>query len=508
MYRSLHFQLIAIVVSTVSVVLAISQGVDSRLTERAIEQDLRERAGLVLRAVNSLWSNSPPAELPTKLAAMVHGDREIKAIDVLRLHGTAADVDVTTREPDDVTGASLNAEQVQELTRRQPVSRVLPERNGVSGWRLSIPLVRHGAVIGAAQVDVQSADAARLMLRIRWIDGAVLVASIVLISVLLTIFLERRVTRPVDTLVEGMRLVERGDLSVRVQPRTEGEFRFLTERFNAMVGRLQALTDDLGEQVRQATDDLAQKNLQLQAVNDRLWEAQLEIGRGERLAALGQMAGTLAHELGTPLNSVLGYVQLLRREPLAPDQMEKLTIVESQIQRMIDDIRSVLDRTRDVPVRRTPVDVSVLVADAVTLISSRLTARNIDLRTDLPAALPAVPADALSLRQVLLNLLTNAIDATPANGAIHVAAAVLPADADHRQRPQVELAVSDSGHGMSPEEMRRAFEPFYTTKTPDRGTGLGLVIVEHIVRAHGGHVDAESTPGRGTTVRVRLPLEA
>jgi len=203
---------------------------------------------------------------------------------------------------------------------------------------------------------------------------------------------------------------------------------------------------------------------------------------------------------------VLGYVQLLRREALSAEQLEKLTIVESQVQRMIDEIRSVLDRTRDVPVRRTPVDVPVLVADAVTLVSSRLSARNIALHTEIPAALPTVAADALSLRQVLLNLLTNAIDATPENGTIHVASAVLPGEA--RQRAQLELAVSDSGHGMSPEEMRRAFEPFYTTKAPDRGTGLGLVIVEHIVRAHGGHLATESVLGHGTTVRVRLPLEA
>ena len=167
-----------------------------------------------------------------------------------------------------------------------------------------------------------------------------------------------------------------------------------------MVARLQALTADLGEQVRQATDDLAQKNVQLQAVNDKLWQAQLEIGRGERLAALGQMAGTLAHELGTPLNSVLGYVQLLRREALAPDQMDKLAIVESQIQRMIDDIRSVLDRTRDVPVRRTPVDVAVLVADAATLVSTRLAARAIELqhRARRPTCRPCRPTPSACAR--------------------------------------------------------------------------------------------------------------
>jgi two-component system NtrC family sensor kinase len=506
MFRSLHFQLIAIVVSTVTVVLAISQGVDSHFTERAIEQDLRERARIVLRAVDSLWTSAPPAELRDQLAAMVRGDGEIQAIDIFRLHDHTADLDVTTRDPDDSGIAGLTGAEVAELTHNIGLARELPDSDGDSGWRLSIPLRRAGTVLGVAQVDVHSRAAGRLMQRIRWIDGAVLVFSIVLISVLLTIFLERRVARPVDTLVAGMREVERGDLSARVAAHADGEFRFLTERFNGMVARLQALTDDLGEQVRQATEDLAQKNVELQTVNDRLWEAQLEIGRGERLAALGQMAGTLAHELGTPLNSVLGYVQLLRRDALAPEQLEKLAIVESQIQRMIDDIRSVLDRTRDVPLRRTPVDIGVLVSDAATLVSSRLNGRALTLAVDVAPDLPNVPADALSLRQVLLNLLTNAIDATPPNGTIRVSAQLLPPD--QRARPQVELTVEDSGHGMSPEELRRAFEPFYTTKAPERGTGLGLVIVEHIVRAHGGHLSAESAPGRGTTVRVRLPLEA
>ena len=109
------------------------------------------------------------------------------------------------------------------------------------------------------------------------------------------------------------------------------------------------------------------------------------------------MAGTLAHELGTPLNSVLGYVQLLRRETLAPDQTDKLAIVESQIQRMIDDIRSVLDRTRDVPVRRTPVDRRRAGRRCRWRWSRRACRRaHIDLRTELPADLPPVPADALS----------------------------------------------------------------------------------------------------------------
>ena len=120
---------------------------------------------------------------------------------------------------------------------------------------------------------------------------------------------------------------------------------------------------------------------------------------------------------------------------------------------MIEDIRSVLDRTRDVPVRRTPLEVAALVADAVTLVSSRLAARNIELRTDLPADLPTVPADALSLRQVLLNLLTNAIDATPANGTIHVTAARAV------RRPPPTCTARAGGVGQRPRHVARGDAP-------------------------------------------------
>ena len=107
--------------------------------------------------------------------------------------------------------------------------------------------------------------------------------------------------------------------------------------------------------------------------------------------------------------------------------------------------------------------------------------------------------------QVLINLLANAIDATEPPGTIVVGASVL---SPNGRGPHLEITVRDPGHGMSEDEIRRVFEPFYTTKAPGRGTGLGLAIVDHIVRAHGGQVVVESRPGRGTTMRVRLPLEA
>jgi signal transduction histidine kinase len=504
MRRSLHTHIIAIVVITVTAVLAVSQAVDSHLTARAVQQDARERAELVLRTVSLLWTTTAPADLKGKLAAIVYGDREVDAIDILRLDGDTSDLEFSTRPDESQEGVGLDTEQVRQLERGAKVTRPLPEAQG-AGWRVSVPLPLDGAIRAAAQVELRSKEVSRLERRILTIDAGVVLASILLISGILALFLSRRVGRPISDLVGGLRALAAGDLSARLTARTEDEFEFVSEQFNNMAARLEALTTDLGAQVRKATADLAKRNAELRTANDRLWEAQIELSRSDRMAALGQMAGTLAHGLGTPLNSVLGYVQLLRREPLPAGQAEKLAIIESQLQRMIEEMRGVLDRTRDVPLRRAPLAVESVVADATALVSSRAAGRRIALRSRVAPGLPPVPAEAVGLRQVLLNLLTNAIDATPDGGTITVSAELVSGDGTRGQR--IELAVADSGHGMSEGERRQAFEPFYTTKAPGRGTGLGLVIVDHIVHAHGGSIAVDSAPGQGTTVRVQLPLE-
>jgi len=166
----------------------------------------------------------------------------------------------------------------------------------------------------------------------------------------------------------------------------------------------------------------------------------------------------------------------------------------------------VLDRTRDRDVQRSPVALGPLVAEALSLVSTRLASRNLTADSALSPDLPPVPGDRTALRQVVVNLLTNAIDASEPGGRITIGGTVLASNG--APGSLLELTVQDGGSGMTPEEQRRAFEPFYTTKAPGRGTGLGLVIVDHVVRAHGGRVVVESERGRGTAMRVWLPLEA
>jgi two-component system NtrC family sensor kinase len=500
-HRKLSVQLIAIVVPTVTCVLAMTQWVDIRLSERVLQHDIRERALSTLRTVHSLWEHATVGDLRHDIETMKEGDREITAIDIFDIDGGSATLALTTRDGADT--ASLTPDELNHVLHASIGSAPLPPSSNDAGWRLALPLVRDGTVRGAAQVEVSLAEIAQLNDRLRWTAAASVLASIALTSLILSVFLERRVARPVAALVDGMRRAEFGELGTRVALPDRGEFGFLARTFNRMLTRIEELTTGLEERVRQATCDLDGKNRELQATNDKLSQAQLEVGRSERLAALGQMAATIAHELGTPLNSILGYTQLLRRADVRTDHAEKLAIVESQVQRMIETIRSVLDRTRDRELQRHPVALQPLVEEALALVSARLATRQLAVHCEVPASLPPVPGDAIGLRQVLLNLLSNAIDATDTAGTITVRGGVT----NGTSASQLEIAVEDTGHGMSAEQLRRAFEPFYTTKAPGRGTGLGLVIVDHIVRAHGGQLLAESEPGRGTVVRVTLPLE-
>lgn len=505
MYRSFRFQLIGIVVAVVATILAVSQWVNTRLSERMLERDLKERALMVLQAASAHWSKTEPAALRNELSTLVEARPQMLAIDILRLHNDKVETLVTTRTGTEGESVGFSPSELARLSHGKTVISLRSPPDGIPSWRVAAPLASSTGKDGIIQVEVRPVELLRLKRWMRIIDGVFLASSLVLIPLVLALFLERRVTRPVSTLVSAMRQAEAGNLNARVGAVAGEEFGFLAHSLNSMLDRIADLTSGLEARIRAATGELAEKNRELQAVNEKLWHAQREVGRSERLAALGQMAATIAHEMGTPLNSVLGYTQLLQRETPSPEQASKLAIVESQVQRMIETIRSILDRIHDRGSQRGPVSLAPLVEDTLTLLSVRIAEGQLSIKNEVLPDLPTVPGNAVELRQVLLNVLSNAIDATEPAGSITVTAAVLPRNG--RRTRQVELAVRDTGHGMSAAELRRLFEPFYTTKAAGQGTGLGLTIVDHIVRAHHGHLVVESTRGTGTTIRIRLPLD-
>jgi signal transduction histidine kinase len=213
--------------------------------------------------------------------------------------------------------------------------------------------------------------------------------------------------------------------------------------------------------------------------------------------AVGEAAAGIAHELNNRLSVILGQAQLLRRSAGADATVDrKLQTIEREVQRASAMTRGLLERARTEP-RQEPVAVNTVVACALDAVEPRLSELAIAVETDLSDEQPVVLGDLERLIQVLLHLVNNAVDAMGESGTLTVTTE-LTDDA-------VTLAVADTGAGMEAEQATRIFEPFYTTKANGRGAGLGLFLTLGILKTHGGSISVESTPGHGTTMRVRLP---
>jgi two-component system, NtrC family, sensor kinase len=248
---------------------------------------------------------------------------------------------------------------------------------------------------------------------------------------------------------------------------------------------------------------VAQATAELRDLNGTLFEARREMGRLERLAAVGEVAAMVAHEVGTPLTSISGHLQLLAEEEQEPRVKERLGVIEMHIERAIATIQGFLDSARFPAPNRHPIQMNALIQEVLTLASPGIgRQRGIQVVTELSPELPEILADGNQLRQVLLNLVTNALDAMPEGGQVFLRTRSAVA-AEGAVSVQVEIA--DTGLGISPEDLRRIFDPFFTTKGMGQGTGLGLAICQRIVKAHKGVIEVQSEKGQGTTFLMTLP---
>jgi signal transduction histidine kinase len=218
----------------------------------------------------------------------------------------------------------------------------------------------------------------------------------------------------------------------------------------------------------------------------------------DRLATIGQFAAGAAHEINEPLSSVLGFAQLALKAPGTPQAIvEDLREIVAASLRAREIVKRLLLFARQAPIERSTVDVNELVEETLFLLEVAGDRPGIRFMRKLSPGLPAIAADPVQVRQVLVNLTVNAMQAIAAEGTITVESR---AEGQH-----VVVSVSDNGAGMSPEVRKRVFDPFFTTKEPGEGTGLGLSVVHGIVTSHGGTVLVESNEGEGSRFTVRLP---
>jgi signal transduction histidine kinase len=312
-----------------------------------------------------------------------------------------------------------------------------------------------------------------------------------------------------------MARAEAGDLRAEVNLESRDELGMIAGSYNRMlrqigeatserislIERINNFNDELKSKVASATIELTQRNRELRDLNARLLKMQLELVQLERLAVAGQLTATFAHEVGTPLNLISGHVQLLIESFHDNDTIvRKLALVQSQIRRLGEIVRRLLDATRKPKLELTPVNLNALVQTVGALIRPTLHSRQIQFMDRLDPELPTIQADQKQLEQVLLNLINNSLDAMPNGGQLRIETAPGP-------EGTASIRIGDTGTGIQPEHLERLFEPMFTTKEIGQGTGLGLSICRAIVKEHGGEIAVKSEPGVGTTFSILLPAE-
>ena len=306
--------------------------------------------------------------------------------------------------------------------------------------------------------------------------------------------------RPIRALMAGARAIGKGDLAQRIAIRRRDEIADLAEEFNRMAENLQTAHAELVHQ--------SEERLRLEH----------EVQQAQKLAAVGMLAAEVAHEIGTPLNVISGRSEVLHGAiPADRPERRHLEVILKQVERINGIIRALLDYTRPRRPALRPESVGAILRRVADFLAMRSRQRGVRIAVELPPGLPPVMADPDQLQQLFVNLMRNALDASADGGTIQVDAGPdshLPMDGragivrGKAEAPNLAIHILDQGGGLTQEQLTHVFEPFFSTKARGRGTGLGLPIVEEIVRAHHGAVEMLSVPGGGTEVIVRLPLAA
>jgi signal transduction histidine kinase len=232
---------------------------------------------------------------------------------------------------------------------------------------------------------------------------------------------------------------------------------------------------------------------------DQLVEAQGRLIRSERLAAIGEAAAKVCHEIKNPLMVIGGFArQLLRQAPYEGKVRDKLEIIAGEVERLESMMIEVGDFTKPTKLNRRLVDLNELAVQVQGMMVEELAAREIEIAATTDSSVPAVSCDPEKIKQVLLNLVKNAAEAMPEGGAITLA--------QRREPGWAALDVTDTGKGVPPEHLEAIFTPFFTTKKG--GSGLGLSVCHKIIQDHGGRIEVRSEPQRGSTFSILLPLTA
>jgi two-component system NtrC family sensor kinase len=361
------------------------------------------------------------------------------------------------------------------------------------------------SVLGVLDIVYSLDDIDRTMQTSAITMAAYSIGFILIASLVVGFFVHRLVYVPLIDLEAGAKRLSSGDLEQTIPVRSEDEFGRLASSFNAMTV---ALRNSQGE-LRDWGHTLEQK---VEKRTQELHIAETESARSEKLASVGLLAAGIAHELNNPLTGVLTFTTLLRKKmPDGSMDAEDLDLVIRETKRCAAIIRRLLDFAREKTPEKKFTDLNQVVEDTVRIIERPASFRDVEIALNLDRDLPPVWVDADLIKQVIMNILVNAQHAIEHEGSITVQSRRFPEakspEPGMEPVPMAEISIIDTGCGIPEKNLKRIFDPFFTSKEVGKGTGLGLSVSHGIIRSHGGLIEVESTVGRGSSFRIYLPLK-
>ncbi|HUX93528.1 MAG TPA: HAMP domain-containing sensor histidine kinase [Ignavibacteriaceae bacterium] len=327
------------------------------------------------------------------------------------------------------------------------------------------------------------------------------ILSAVLITIAISffcgLFISVLVNKPMKKLTKGIDEVGKGNLNYQIDVRSKSEFGQMAKRFNEMSEKLNEAykeiknwSDTLNDKVNEKTEEL--KNIYNQ------------VNQIEKLASLGKLSATVAHELNNPLEGILTYSKLIikklnaiQRDSEYSKMIEYLSLISDESSRcgkIVKDLLLFSHEEKDVFAKE---NLSTIIDKSITLIKHHLEIQKISLQKEYPEEEVIINCNAQKIQQALMSLFINSIEAMPHEGKIIVKLSI--------EKNQAVIRVIDEGTGISEKDLPHIFEPFYSTKEASKGTGLGLAVVYGIIANHNGQIDVENTSLKGTTFKIRLP---
>ncbi|MGA2516952.1 MAG: ATP-binding protein [Thermodesulfobacteriota bacterium] len=418
------------------------------------------------------------------------------------------------------TSLVLSKDQINRLKKDKDLSSL--HDVGEEKWlEVIVPLHLGTKAVGGIRL-ASSLDEAQSFLNKKRNRAIILTFfSSLVILITLTILFGRLVGNPIQRLVEAMSRAEKGDLEAEAQIQSEDELGKLGRNFNRMLGTIREtheqnielirqvnqFNEELTRRIEAATSELAKRNEELKLLNEALFASQRQLSQSEKLAAVGQATAEVGHHIGTPLNSISGYIQLILQDgKLLPKDQDRLKIIESQLDKIADWVNNLLSFTRQPKPQLKSLDVNDVLEELIHLSEPWFLARNVKLSTHLSPGLPPVLGDSTHIQTLFLNLITNALDAMPQGGVLTIETQQVSPPLSSGDGRWLEISIADTGIGITEESRKRIFDPFFTTKKMGEGTGLGLAICEKIIKEHSGTIKVRSEVGKGSTFSISIPV--